>query len=96
MDEIQQRELREWAGALSTDGNAERRAVGRAIEMLLDRVDELQLELARRPPAPPPVFDHDDDRDPRVPERDVGEDTAPLRLSDRIRAASGRLHHRGD
>jgi hypothetical protein len=94
MDWSQQRELRAWATALTEDPSSERRAVGRAIAMLLDRVESLEQELDRRPPPPIEQPRAEDDRP--APAADAGEDTAPLSLSDRIRAASGRLHHRGD
>ena len=50
----QERELRRWAVALADAGAADRRAMGRAILMLLDRIDSLRAELERRPPRPTP------------------------------------------
>lgn len=47
MERSQQKELRAWGDALSrTEG--ERAAMGRAIVMLLDRIEELERDLADR------------------------------------------------
>jgi len=90
----QERELRQWAIALSGAAEPERRAMGRAILMLLDRVDSLQAELRERSSAPEPT--------PVVPavdgaatrEANAGAtpvDDPVLGLRDRLRAAT----HRG-
>ena len=47
----QERELRQWAIALSGAVEPERRAMGRAILMLLEQVDSLQAELQGRSSA---------------------------------------------
>ena len=91
----QERELRQWAIALSGAAEPERRAMGRAILMLLDRVDSLQAELGERSSAPEPP-------NPIVPavdsaatgEVDMGAtpvDEPVVGLRDRLRAAT----HRG-
>jgi hypothetical protein len=58
MEAEQEHELRQWAVALAGAGEADRRAMGRAILMLLDRIDalrsELELERASRAPEPEP------------------------------------------
>jgi hypothetical protein len=90
----QERELRQWAIALSGAAEPERRAMGRAILMLLERVDLLQAELLARSSAPEP--------NPIVPAvdgaaiREVHAGATPLDdpdlgLRDRLRAAT----HRG-
>ncbi|HET7427937.1 MAG TPA: hypothetical protein VFJ66_00695 [Gaiellales bacterium] len=98
----EQRELRRWAQQLSTVEDPERRAMGRAISMLLDRIDELerQLHFARQAPEPlsEPELDLDDEPvrmtlDP-IDRGDVGEDTQQLRLRDRIRLAADHLRDR--
>ncbi|HYW29510.1 MAG TPA: hypothetical protein VE824_06865 [Gaiellales bacterium] len=98
----EQRELRRWAQQLSTVEDPERRAMGRAISMLLDRIDELerQLHFARQAPAPlsEPALDPDEEPvrmtlDP-IDRGDVGEDTQQLRLRDRIRLATDHLRDR--
>jgi hypothetical protein len=92
----QERELRRWAGALGDAGAADRRAMGRAILMLLDRIDSLRAELDRRPaeavpaeelepvaetePEPEPVADADPD----------AEDTMVVGLRERLRAVTHR------
>jgi len=43
----EQQQLREWAGRLCEVEDPERRAMGRAISMLLDRIDELERELGQ-------------------------------------------------
>ena len=47
MNQSQQSELRSWADALSR-ADGERAAMGRAILMLLDRIEELERELSER------------------------------------------------
>jgi hypothetical protein len=98
----EQRELRRWAQQLTAAEDSERRAMGRAISMLLDRIDELerQLHFARQAPEPlsEPEFDLDDEPagmtlDP-IDRADVGEDTQQLRLRDRIRLAADHLRDR--
>ena len=92
----QERELRRWAGALADAGAADRRAMGRAILMLLDRIDSLRAELDRRPAEaeavaaeepepvaetePEPVADADPD----------AEDTMVVGLRERLRAVTHR------
>ena len=43
----EQQQLREWADRLCEVEDPERRAMGRAISMLLDRIDELERELGQ-------------------------------------------------
>ena len=54
MEADQERELREWAVALGGAAEADRRAMGRAILMLLERIDALRAELERASPEPEP------------------------------------------
>jgi hypothetical protein len=96
MDAGERRELRQWSDRLCQLQDPERRAMGRAIAMLLNRIDELEDELAlSRPPveepvlvpAPPPLLDP-------VDPASAGEDTQQLTLRDRLRLATD--HLRGD
>ncbi len=94
MNGAQSGQLREWAEALAASEDEERRSSGRAILMLLDRVGELERELARReqddappPPRRPPELEADD------PPTSL-EDTQRIGLRDRLRLATGRLHER--
>jgi hypothetical protein len=98
----EQRELRRWAQQLTAVDDPERRAMGRAISMLLDRIEDLerQLHFARQAPEPLSEPDPEDDRqlppltlDP-IDRADVGEDTQQLRLRDRIRLAADHLRDR--
>lgn len=75
MESEHERELRQWADALAGAAEAERRAMGRAILMLLDRIERLraELELERAaPPAQPPPADPEA-TDPAVTEQATGE-----------------------
>jgi hypothetical protein len=58
VDDHEQRELRRWADQLVAAPDAERRAMGRAILMLLGQVAVLQAELAR---CAQDVLDRDQD-----------------------------------
>ncbi len=90
----QEQELRRWAVGLAGAGVADRRAMGRAILMLLDRIDSLRSELERRPPeavaaeAPEPVAEPEPapvaDADPDA------EDTMVVGLRERLRAVTHR------
>lgn len=89
IDEAQEQQLREWAEALGERDDAERRAVGRAMVMMLDEIAMLRARLARvvaaeQAPATEP--------EPTVA-IEPGEDTAPMRLRDRIRHAADLLGH---
>ena len=91
----QERELRQWAIALSDAAEPERRAMGRAMLMLLEEVDSLHAELQRRPPAPElhqmlPAVDGAATIEVDADATPV-EDTRVLGLRDRLRAAT----HRG-
>ena len=94
VDGAQRGQLRDWGAALVASGDDERRSSGRAILMLLDRIDELEGELARRQersatPAPPRQAEAPD------PDPDAAlllEDTQPIGLRDRLRLATGRRH----
>jgi hypothetical protein len=90
----QERELRQWAIALSGAAEPERRAMSRAILMLLDRVDSLQAELDERAPAREPNQIVPTVDSAATGEMDVGAtpvDDPVLGLRDRLRAAT----HRG-
>ncbi len=75
MESKHERELRQWADALAGAAEAERRAMGRAILMLLDRIEslraELEIERAAPPPQPPPV--DPEATEPAVTEQATGE-----------------------
>lgn len=103
MNQSQQSELRTWADALSR-ADGERAAMGRAILMLLDRIEELERELSERtvPVSMEEQFRLDDESADQVKfdlaeddaeDRLSVEDTQPISLRDRIRGAvAGRRH----
>jgi hypothetical protein len=109
MNTGEQRELRQWADQLCEVDDPERRAMGRAIAMLLDRIDELEKQLSA---MPQPALNGDSEPDgepswhaqPDVvgPPRslaepiNVGEDTQQLSLRDRLRHAADNLRDRGE
>jgi hypothetical protein len=95
-EQEQERELRKWAVALADAREADRRAMGRAILMLLERIDGLRSELERRPadpvivpeaPAPVPEAEA-----ASIPEVDPDEDTMVVGLRERLRAVTHRHH----
>jgi hypothetical protein len=94
MDVGEQRQLRQWADRLAVVDDPERRAMGRAISLLLDRIDQLERELTSTAgqalPAPEVVS-----LDPAHP-ADTGEDTQQLSLRDRLRLATDGLRDRGE
>lgn len=108
MEHSQQKELRAWGDALSrTEG--ERAAMGRAIVMLLDRIEELERELADRtvPVSMEEQFRIDDESSDQVEidldEEDIYdddelsvEDTQPISLRDRIKSAVAARRHDDD
>lgn len=109
MNTGEQRELRQWADQLCEVDDPERRAMGRAIAMLLDRIDELEKELSAVPEAalngdPEPNGKPSWQEQPDVvgPPRSlaepisVGEDTQQLSLRDRLRHAADNLRDRGE
>jgi hypothetical protein len=90
----QERELRRWAVGLAGAPEADRRATGKAILMLLERIDSLRAELERRPvevavpqaePEPVGVAEPE----PRG-ETDPDEDTMVVGLRERLRAVTHR------
>lgn len=91
----QERELRRWAVSLAGAGEADRRAMGKAILMLLERIDSLRAELARRPAEaavvaaePEPVAEAEPEP---FPEDDPdAEDTMVVGLRERLRAVTHR------
>jgi hypothetical protein len=90
----QERELRQWAIALSGAAEPDRRAMSRAILMLLERVDSLHDELQGRSSArePSPIAPAVDGA--ATGEVDAGAtpvDDPVLGLRDRLRVAT----HRG-
>jgi hypothetical protein len=109
MNTGEQRELRQWADQLCEVDDPERRAMGRAIAMLLDRIEELEKELSA---MPQPALNGDSESNgepsshaqPDVvgPPRklaepiSVGEDTQQLSLRDRLRHAADNLRDRGE
>jgi hypothetical protein len=78
---------------LVSSEDEERRSSGRAIVLLLDRIEELEAQLVRltadrpSPPSGEPPQAHRHDPAPL-------EDTQPIGLRDRLRLATGRLHDR--
>jgi hypothetical protein len=97
VDREQERELRQWAGALSDVADREQRAMGRAILMLLEQINLLRAELDQWPSTPEPdatgpgpavddeaTSDAEADATPR-------EDTTVVGLRERLRAVA----HRG-
>jgi hypothetical protein len=109
MNTGEQRELRQWADQLCEVDDPERRAMGRAIAMLLDRIDELERELSAVPEAvlngdPEPNGERSWQEQPDVvgPPRSladpisIGEDTQQLSLRDRLRHAADNLRDRGE
>jgi hypothetical protein len=95
-EQEQERELRTWAVALAHAREADRRAMGRAILMLLERIDALRAELARRPPepavAPEAPAAVPDAEAAAIPEPDADEDTIVVGLRERLRAVTHRHH----
>lgn len=90
----QERELRRWAVGLAGAGEADRRAMGKAILMLLERIDSLRAELERRPaeaavPASEPELVAEAEPEP---EADQDEDTMVVGLRERLRAVTHRSH----
>lgn len=109
MNTGEQHQLRQWADQLCGVDDPERRAMGRAIAMLLDRIDELETELSAVPEAalngdPEPNGEPSWQEQPDVvgPPRSladpisIGEDTQQLSLRDRLRHAADNLRDRGD
>jgi hypothetical protein len=89
----QERELREWAVALGGAAEADRRAMGRAILMLLERIEALRAELERASPEPEPA-------EPAMTDQPTGElpaadppvkDTTVAGLRERLGAAVHRV-----
>jgi hypothetical protein len=75
----EQQQLRQWADRLCAVEDPERRAMGRAIAMLLDRIDELEQQLsvvsaapngdaAPARPVEEPDFEFEDDEDEPGPQ----------------------------
>jgi hypothetical protein len=109
MDTGEQRELRQWADQLCEVDDPERRAMGRAIAMLLDRIDELEKQLSAAPVAAR-NGDLEPNREPAWEEQpdvvapraslaepiSIGEDTQQLSLRDRLRHAADNLRERGE
>lgn len=95
-EQEQERELRKWAAALAAAREADRRAMGRAILMLLERIDGLRAELARRPPEPAPVPEPPapvpEAEAAAIPEAGPDEDTMVVGLRERLRAVTHRNH----
>ncbi len=109
MNTGEQRELRQWADQLCEVDDPERRAMGRAIAMLLDRIDELEKQLSAAPVAAR-NGDLEPNREPASEEQpdvvapraslaepiSIGEDTQQLSLRDRLRHAADNLRERGE
>jgi hypothetical protein len=88
----QERELRRWAVGLVGAREADRRATGKAILMLLERIDALRAELERRPAKmalseAEPLAEAEPE--PSA-EMDPDEDTMVVGLRERLRAVTHR------
>jgi hypothetical protein len=82
---------------LAGSGDGERRSSGRAILLLLGRVEELERELAGDRPSPPAELrpSHlDTQTEIGLGDPPPLEDTQPIGLRDRLRLATGRRHER--
>jgi hypothetical protein len=92
----EERELRRWGGALAGAREADRRAMGRAILMLLERIDGLRAELERRPAEPAPAVEAPapvpEAEAAALPDDDPDEDTMVVGLRERLRAVTHRTH----
>ena len=92
----QERELRRWAAGLVGAREADRRATGKAILMLLERIDSLRAELERRPvevAVPEAEAEPAAGAEPeRASEADPDEDTMVVGLRERLRAVTHRSH----
>ena len=91
-EQEQERELRQWAAALAGASEADRRAMGRAILMLLERIDGLRAELERRPAEPEAAAEAPaaEAEAEAAPEADADEDTMVVGLRERLRAVTHR------
>ena len=94
-EQKQERELRRWAVSLAGAGEADRRAMGKAILMLLERIDSLRAELERRPAEADAVAQEPDPIAEAEPEPLPGddadaEDTMVVGLRERLRAVTHR------
>jgi len=91
----QERELRRWAVGLAGAREPDRRATGKAILMLLERIDSLRAELERRPvevAVPEAEPEPAAGAEPEPPETDPDEDTMVVGLRERLRAVTHRSH----
>ena len=91
----QERELRRWAVGLAGAREPDRRATGKAILMLLERIDSLRAELERRPvevAVPEAEPEPAAEAEPEPPETDPDEDTMVVGLRERLRAVTHRSH----
>ena len=96
MNDAQLTQLRSWAEALEGDAEPERKASGRALLLLIGEVETLRARLAAVIAAereedgmmaePDGGYDDEPEPEPAI------EDTAPIRLRDRIKAAA-HLNH---
>lgn len=100
MEAEHERELRQWADALAGAAEAERRAMGRAILMLLDRIEGLRAELERTSREPEPQPAEPEVTEPAATEQETGElpaadqpgkDTTVAGLRERLGAAVHRV-----
>ena len=91
----QERELRRWAVGLAGAREPDRRATGKAILMLLERIDSLRAELERRPvevAVPEAEPERPAEAEPEPAETDPDEDTMVVGLRERLRAVTHRSH----
>jgi hypothetical protein len=95
MDDLQEVQLRSWAEALCGAAESDRRAMGKAILMLLEQIDSLRAALEQPPnPQAPPTDDLPGHGPSPDPQADLGsvQDAAAISLRDRLRAAAHRHH----
>lgn len=94
MDNVEEHELRTWAEALCASADAERRAMGRAILLLLGQIDALKSELEQAQRVSPEVADFELEapaepvHQPPQPPVDATDDTLTISLRERLRAVT--------
>jgi hypothetical protein len=92
VDQGQEHELRTWAEALCRSPESERRAMGKAIVMLLGEIEILKEKLERPQPASFDVVESAMAVPAQVPQgpADAGDDTVTINLRKRLGAAMHR------
>lgn len=92
MEREQERELRQWAIALSEAAERQQRAMGRAILMLLGQIDSLRVELDQcsSKPEADAIAPVDDEAKSDVEADASPAETAEAGLRDRLRNVARR------